>query len=269
MEFIQSFFNIPISTLLLIFIMGFVGSSVNAFAGGGTFLAFPALLYAGLPPIIANASCKVAFIPGNLSSAWAYRKYFSGTKQIMISMLLIGLIGAIIGAFLTLYLGNENFKIFIPWLILGATLLGWRGSDIIKLLQKNANSYMSKFVNLFSRFLLVFTSIYGGFFGAGIGVLLIATISLRNITDINTINAIKNVMSVLINLAAVVIYIYWGVISWKITIIQMVGAILGGYAGGVFGRSLNQKLMRNIIAIIGLSLSLIYFYEYGYLSFLS
>jgi uncharacterized membrane protein YfcA len=248
--------------------MGFIGSSVNAFAGGGTFLAFPALLWAGLPPIIANATCKIAFIPGNIASAFAYRHYFSGTKHIIISMLVTALVGGTIGALLTLYMGNETFKIFIPWLILGATLLTWRGSQITKLLQRNANSCMNRFVNLFGRFLLMFTSIYGGFFGAGIGVLLIATLNLRNITDINAINAIKNVMSVLINVAAMIMYIVWGVIDWHIAIIQMTGAIAGGYAGGVIGRSLKQQTVRTLITIVGLLLSVVYFYKYGYFSFL-
>ena len=268
MEFIQSFSNIPIIIFFGVFMMGFIGSSVNAFAGGGTFLAFPALLWAGLPPIIANATCKIAFIPGNIASAFAYRHHFSGTKHIIISMLFTALIGGSVGALLTLYIGNENFKIFIPWLILGATLLVWRGSQITKLLQRNANSCMSKLVNLIGQLLLIFTSIYGGFFGAGIGVLLIATLNLRKITDINTINAIKNVMSVLINVVAIIIYVVCGVIDWHIAIIQMTGAMAGGYAGGVIGRSLNQQTVRALITIVGLLLSAVYFYKYVYFSFL-
>jgi uncharacterized protein len=268
LELMQPFFNIPISVCVFVFIMGFIGSAVNSFAGGGTFLAFPVLLWAGLPPIIANATCKVAFIPGNIASAWAYRRSFLGTQKIIISMLMIALVGGTIGAFLTLYIGNDGFKIFIPWLILGATVLTWRGSHLTKLLQKNANSCMSSFVSLFGRFLLLLTSIYGGFFGAGIGVLLIATLNFYNIKDINAVNAIKNVMSVLINLAAVVMYCIWGVVDWHFALIQMLGAVLGGYLGGVLGRSLNAETVRAMITMVGFILALIYFYKYGYLQFL-
>jgi hypothetical protein len=252
--FLHSLFDIPVMLFLPVFIMGFIGSAVNAFAGGGTFLAFPVLLWAGLPPIIA--------------SAWAYRHSFVGTKHIIISMLMIALVGGTIGALLTLYIGDDRFKIFIPWLILGATCLTWRGSQLTKLLQKNANSYMGNFINLFSQLLLILTAIYGGFFGAGIGVLLIAALNLRNITDINAINAIKNVMSVLINLAAVVMYVIWGVVDWHFALIQMGGAIAGGYAGGVIGRSLDAKTVRTMITVVGFVLSAVYFYKYGYLQFL-
>ncbi len=268
LESIPYLLNSPVVFFLLVFMMGFIGSAVNAFAGGGTFLAFPALLFVGLPPVIANATCKVAFIPGNLASAWAYRHSFAGTKDIILSMLAIGLVGGTVGALLTLYIGDEIFKVFIPWLILGATLLAWRGSDMIKLLQKNANSYMNKSITILGQSLLVFTSLYGGFFGAGIGVLLIATLNLRGITDIHTINAIKNVMSVLINLAAVIMYIMWGVVDWYFALIQMTGAIAGGYAGGLIGRSLNPQAVKAIITVVGLCLSGAYFYKYGYLQFL-
>jgi uncharacterized membrane protein YfcA len=126
---------------------------------------------------------------------------------------------------------------------------------------------MGYFINLFSRCLLLLTSIYGGFFGAGIGVLLIATLNFYNIKDINTVNAIKNVMSVLINLAAVVMYCIWGVVDWHFALIQMLGAVLGGYFGGVLGRSLNAGTVRTMITIVGFALSLVYFYQYGYLQF--
>ncbi len=267
LELIHPFFNIPISVCVFVFIMGFIGSAVNSFAGGGTFVAFPVLLWAGLPPIIANATCKVAFIPGNIASAWAYRHSFLGTQKIITSMLMIALVGGMIGAFLALYIGNDGFKIFIPWLILGATVLTWRGSHLTKLLQKNANSCMGYFINVFSRCLLLLTSIYGGFFGAGIGVLLIATLNFYNIKDINTVNAIKNVMSVLINLVAVIMYIVWGVVDWHFGLIQMLGAVLGGYFGGVLGRSLNAETVRTMITIVGFTLALVYFYQYGYFQF--
>lgn len=268
LEFVQSLFNNPVTLFLLVFTMGFIGSAVNAFAGGGAFLTFATLLSAGLPPIIANATSKIAFIPGSIAATWAYRHSLRSIKNIILSMLVIALIGGTIGGLMTLYIGNDNFQSLIPWLILGASLLAWRGPDVIERLQKNAHSYINKSIPILGQILLVFTSLYGGFFGAGLGVLLIATLNFRGVTDIHAINALKNIMSVLINLAAVIMYIIWGVVDWHFALIQMSGAILGGYAGGFIGRSLNPNVVRMIVLYVGLVLSSIYFYKYGYLEFL-
>jgi uncharacterized membrane protein YfcA len=264
----QSIFNTPIEIILLVFCVGFIGSAINAFAGGGTFLAFPALLTVGLDPLIANATSKFAFIPGNLTAAWAYRHYFLNSRKIIVSMLLITFIGGACGALLTLYIGNEKFKHFIPWLIFGATLISWYGNSIIKSLQKSAKLYMTLLTTIFSYLLLGLTSLYGGFFGAGIGVLLIATLNLQGITDIHMINAIKNTISIFINLVAIIMYIIWGCVDWKIAIIQTCGAMFGGYSGGLVGRSLNPYIVKISISVIGLWLSIFYFYKFGYFNFL-
>ncbi len=267
LEYVQSLFNDPVTSFLLVFIMGFIGSSVNAFAGGGAFLTFATLLSAGLPPIIANATSKIAFIPGSIAAAWAYRHSFKAIKNVILSMLMIALIGGTVGGLLTLYIGNKNFQSFIPWLILGSTVLVWRGDYVIKRLQENTYSYINKSVPILGHILLIFSSLYGGFFGAGLGVLLIATLNFKGITDIHAINAIKNIMSVLINLAAVIMYIIWGMVDWNFALIQMLGAILGGYTGGLIGRSLNPWIVRMMITGVGLFLSAVYFYQYGYLEF--
>jgi uncharacterized protein len=181
---------------------------------------------------------------------------------------MIALIGGTVGGLLTLYIGNENFQVFIPWLILGSTVLVWRGDDVIKRLQENTHTYINKSVPTLGHILLIFATIYGGFFGAGLGVLLIATLNFKGITDIHAINAIKNIMSVLINLAAVIMYIIWGMVDWHFALIQMLGAIFGGYTGGLIGRSLNPRIVKVMITYVGLFLSGVYFYKYGYLEFL-
>lgn len=271
-EHIQDFFAIlgimrfeDILPIGLVFICGFLGSIMNSFAGGGTFIAFPALIAVGLPPIIANATCKIAFIPGNMASAFAYRQFFSEARPIIVKMLLVGLIGGIIGASLTLALGNEGFQKFVPWLILTATFLAWLTPTINKLLQSDVKYIKSKKVAFFRWGLQGVTALYGGFFGAGIGILLIASLGLQGLKNINVINAIKNVMSVVINLAAIVIYSVADTIDWHFAIIQIIGAIAGGYYGGVFGKSLNPAFIRFLIIMIGFILSGVYFYKYGYI----
>jgi len=260
----QTILDIPFEIFLLIFSVGFIGSAINAFAGGGTFLAFPALLAYGLDPLIANATSKLAFIPGNVAAAWAYRKYLTNAKHIILSMLAIALIGGSLGAWATAEIGNEKFKFLIPWLILGATMISWKGHYVNKILQNSAKSVINAITYYVSFVLLGLTSFYGGFFGAGIGVLLIATLSLRDINDINLINAIKNILSVLINLSAVIFYIFWGFVDWHIVMIQTSGAILGGYFGGFIGSKLPHIMVRNLVAITGFILAIIYFYKYGY-----
>lgn len=268
LEFIQSFGDIPVSIFVLLFFAGLFGSVMNAFAGGGAFLVFPVLLWAGLAPITANATCKCAFFPGYFGSILALRQYFIHSPKIILAILMIAPIGGTIGALLTLNLGNETFKLFIPWLLLGNTFLIWRGEYLTNLLQRYANSYIETFIHILSIILLVLTSIYGGFFGAGLGILLIVALSLycKADTDLNSINAVKIVMSIFINSAAVAMYIWWGVINWQMAFVQMLGGVVGGYAGGRIGASLNQTLLRNVIALMGVVLSVIYFYEYGYFS---
>jgi uncharacterized membrane protein YfcA len=190
------------------------------------------------------------------------------SKKTLFAILILAPIGGTIGALLTLNMGNDVFKLFIPWLILGTTFLIGQREYLINLLQSNANSYKGKVINIFSFLLLFLTAIYGGFFGAGLGILLIASLSMYHDTDLNGINAVKIVMSIFINCAAVIMYILWGMIDWKMACIQMLGAALGGYMGGVIGRSLNPHILKSVITIMGLILSVIYFYEYGYFSFL-
>ena len=262
LEFVQSLLSVPLTLFLLVFVMGFIGSILNAFAGGGAFLTFSALLSVGLSPIAANATSKIAFIPGSIAATWAYRDSFAQIKPVILSMLMTALIGGTIGGLSTLYIGSEGFKVFIPWLILGATFLVWFGSDMLAFLEKNANASINKSVPILGQCLLIFSSLYGGFFGAGLGVLLIATLNFRGITDIYAINAIKNIMSVLINISAVILYIVWGVIDWHFALIQMSGAIIGGYMGGFAGRSLNRQIVKIIITLMGIGLSVMYFYEY-------
>ncbi|MEM6603301.1 MAG: sulfite exporter TauE/SafE family protein [Pseudomonadota bacterium] len=262
---ITDIFTLPLDHILIMFITGALAAIVNAFAGGGSFIGFPVLLSLGLPPVIANGSLKLALIPGNLSAAFAYRHHVIKNGVSFVLILSIGMICGATGAYTVIWLGNEKFKYFIPWLLLGATFLSYFSTMIKETLQSGAIKSMNRVKGFLGYGLLVFSALYGGFFGAGLGIFLIATLNFIDLDDIHQINAVKNILSVFINFAAILIFISNGEISWPHTVVLLIGSIMGGYFGGLVGQAIHPKYIKKGIVVIGLILSLYYFGKYGFL----
>ncbi len=239
--------------IVLLFVAGFVASVVNAIAGGGTFLTFGAMTLTGVPPIVANATSSVTQFPGYVTSVLAYRDEIR--RDFREAMLIGGLsiVGGLAGSLILLSLSNPAFKQIVPWLLIAATLL-FAAGPFIKINRAPDRSmgpggWIAQFV----------TSIYGGFFGAGMGIMMLAVLGLAKGGDYHRLNAIKNFCSVLIAAVAIIVFFSGGVVAWLPAAIMIPAGALGGYAGVWAARRVPQWLIRGAVIIVGLALSWYYF----------
>ncbi len=258
---------------LTLFCTAVLGGAINAVAGGGTLLTFPALIFVGQQAIIANATNTVALWPGALSSFWGYRSELGYHRREVLFLSVPSFLGGVLGAWLLVITDESIFDILVPYLILLATglfivqepLARWqrrRTERSGEAVQSNAESAGAAFGHaatpfrwvavLLSQFLI---GIYGGYFGAGIGILMLAAYGILGFSNIHQANAIKNLNAMFINGIAAAIFIYKGLINWPIAFVMAVGAIFGGYAGAGTARRLGQKNVRRLVILIGLTLA--------------
>jgi uncharacterized membrane protein YfcA len=227
---------------------------VNALAGGGTLLTFPAL-NAVLPAVIANGTSTTALMPGSLASVWAYRRELKQVRRWAMLLAIPSFIGGLIGVELVTQLDPKYFARLVPWLILLATVL-FLSQPLVSRLTKVAHRSWPLPVVMAIQFAV---AIYGGYFGAGIGIIMLAVFSFYGMTDIHEMNAVKTVQAVVVNVVAAAEFVRSGNVVWHYALVMAVAAIIGGYLGAHFGRRLNRSLVRWIVVAIGLSLSAYYF----------
>ena len=214
---------------LLLISSAFAAGIINAVAGGGSFLTFPALVFTGVPSIIANASSTLALLPGTLASAWAYRDDFQRTENFpRLPMLIVSLAGGIAGALLLLFTPEKTFDSVIPWLMLAAALLFAFGPRISPMLKRVIHIGAATVVLI--QFVV---AVYGGYFGGAIGIVMLATWSVFGLSDIHVMNANKTVLAAAMNAVAVVLFILAHKIWWPQSLAMLVAAVLGGYIGAI------------------------------------
>lgn len=241
----------------------FLAGGMNAMAGGGTFFSFPAMLAAGVPPVMANASNTVALWPASLSSAWAYRREAMRHRRWAALLALVSVLGGLIGGLLLLAISNETFMRLIPWLLLVATTLFAFSAQVGKLIRwlkghmkiAPADRPGSPGGALFQ----LVVAIYGGFFGAGMGILTLAALAIQGFEDIQEINALKNLTSAMNYTVAAATFIIAGAISWPHTLVALLTAAIGGYVGAAFARKLPATWLKRIVIAVGALLTIIYF----------
>jgi hypothetical protein len=237
----------------------FCAGAMNSVAGGGTFFSFPALLAAGVPPIVANASNSVALWPASLSSAWAYRKELARYKRYLIPMGIVSLLGGVGGGLLLLATQDATFSRLIPWLLLFATLLfAFSGRISAWLRAPDAGKPEGGAIALAGQAVV---SVYGGFFGAGMGIMMLASLAMAGHDDVHEINAIKNLLSAIIYSVTVLTFVTAGAVSWPYTIIMLATATLGGYWGASMARKIPALWLRRFIIAVGFMLTVFYFYK--------
>jgi uncharacterized membrane protein YfcA len=239
---------------LLLVCSAFFAGVMNAIAGGGSFLTFPALVFTGVSPILANASSTVALFPGAIASAWAFRKDFAPFEGVSFkAILVVSLAGAVLGALLLLYTPERLFDAIIPWLLLGSTL--------IFILAPHARLRQHTFRIRPVPFLTVhfFLGIYTGYFGGAIGLITLAVWSLFGLTDIKAVNPNKILLGGLTNTAAVACFIVAGKVLWTQSLIMLVGAVAGGYTGARFSRRLSQRTVRGAVIVISIVVTIVFF----------
>ena len=255
------------SDMLLIGAGGFAAGAVNAIAGGGTFFSFPAMLAVGLPPVVANASNSVALWPGSLSGAWAYRQELSRYKRYLMPMGVASLTGGAAGGLLLLAAGDARFAALIPWLLAFATLLFAFSPQLSVALKRmrpppDAQAGAQHGAGSPAGWLVQFlVSIYGGFFGAGMGILMMASLAIGGHEDVQHINALKNLMSAVIYSVTVITFIVAGAVSWPHTLVMLLTASLGGYWGASVARKIKGPWLRRMVIAVGGALTIYYFYK--------
>lgn len=246
------------STALLVG-AGFLGGAINAIAGGATFFTFPAMMAAGLGAVAANASNTVALAPSSFAAFLAMRRHLGGTRHLLLSFLIVGVLGGASGAWLVLWLGDARFRACIPWLLLIATVLFAAGPRLVLLMKRADLHHERRSVRIFGYVFQAFVGVYGGFFGAGMGMVTLAALTLLGQTDIRSMNALKNLFTSLCNGIAVVVFVAAGAVSWPHALVMMAGGLIGGFAGGKLGNVLPADRARVIVTIVGTVLTIAYF----------
>lgn len=247
-------------TIVFLFIAGALGGALNAVAGGGSFIAFPALLFSGVAPIPANATNTVALWVGVTASTGAYRKHLDISRRIMIPLAITSVIGGIGGAYLLLHTPANTFLRVLPWLMLGATLLFIFGGKLARS-QKGLAHDISTSALVFAALFELVVAVYGGYFGGGVGILNLAMLAAIGMTDIHAMNALKVVLGGIINGISVVTFAIAGVVAWKQGSVMIIGAIVGGYFGAHYAQKLPPAFIRAFVIAVGLGMTAYFFWK--------
>jgi uncharacterized protein len=238
-------------------IASFLAGMLNAVAGGGSFLSFPALLSMGLLPIHANATNTVALWPGQLTSAVAFREELRKNARLILPVAAGAAVGGVTGALVLLHTGQQTFSHLVPWLLLLASLLFWASGPLSAWLKRRAAAAPKDAAppsrwRLF--FALAIVAVYIGYFGAGAGFLIMSAVGLFGVTDLHEINALKVVGAAVANGVAAITFVVRGAVEWRYCLVAMALAALGGYLGARLSRRIQGPALR--VAIIGLGLSM-------------
>ena len=246
---------------LFLFVAGVLGGALNAVAGGGSFIAFPALMFSGVPPIQANATNAVALWVGVTASSGAYRKHLDISRRVMIPLAVTSVIGGIVGAFLLLRTPAHTFLEVLPWLMLGATLLFVFGGRLARGPKSGLAHDASRTAIAVAALFELVVAVYGGYFGGAVGILNLAMLAALGMTDIHAMNALKVVLGGIINGIAVVIFALAGAVAWKPGFIMIAGAIVGGYFGAHYAQKLPQSWIRAFVIVVGTGMTIYFFWK--------
>lgn len=242
-------------TLVLLALVSFLAGALNAVAGGGAFITFPALVFLGVPPVSANATSAAALFPGQLASALAYGKEgLRDADTAAYSLMGVSLAGGVLGALCLVFAPSSFFSRLVPWLMLFATLLFLIGNFSFGASRRPKRSG-SRGV-LLAQLLI---SIYGGYFGAGIGFLMLASLTLFGMRDIHAMNGLRVILAPLMKLTAIIIFIAAGVVRWPDAVVMATTSAVGGYAGAVWAKQANPRLIKALIVLLGASLTVVFF----------
>lgn len=234
-------------------VASFVGGAMNSVAGGGSFLSFPALIYAGVPAINANATNNAAMWVGTIGSARGYKREIEEHRALLWPLLAASTAGALIGSLLLLYTPQATFERLIPYLLLFATVV-FAISPRLTAARKDAPAHSPWQIGM--QFLV---SVYGGYFGAGMGILMLAVLQFTGLPSFNAANGIKNLLSVSINGVALIPFMIARVVDWPFALAMAATALCGGYLGAKFFRRLPQQVSRTIVIAIGVTMTIVFF----------
>jgi uncharacterized membrane protein YfcA len=256
-----------------LFIAAVLAGALNSVAGGGSFISFPTLVLTGVPEIPANATNTVAIWPGAVASVGGYRRELSTQRNVLIPLAIVSIIGGVVGARALLNTPQATFRQLVPFLLLFATLLFTFSSSLMNWIKAHfksqrgvepvgtaaivSGSRLTFVVVLAVQSIIAF---YGGFFGGGIGIMMLAALRVLGMENIHEMNALKMLLSALINGVAVVLFVERGIIWWPQAVIMVVGAIIGGYGGASIARRLNPLHVRRFVIVVGFAMTFYFFF---------
>ena len=232
---------------------------MNAVAGGGSFIAFPTLLFTGVPPVPANATNTVALWTGLTFSGGAFRRHLNVSRAVLISLGAVSLVGGTIGAFLLLRTPAHTFMRILPWLMLAATLLFIFGPKLTRTESAPVNSDASLRAIILASFFQLTVAIYGGYFGGGMGIVILAMLSAFGMANIHEMNALKTVLSSATNGIAVIVFIASRAAYWRQAAVMILGAALGGYFGAHYSLKIPQLWVRRFVIAVGAGMTAYFF----------
>jgi uncharacterized membrane protein YfcA len=236
---------------VLAFFSSLFAGGINAVAGGGTLISFPTLIELGLSSKISNTTNTVALWTGSLLGAIGYKSYFKDALPTIKKLFVPSLIGGVLGGFLLLYTPQKTFNFIVPFLILFAAILFSFGSRISRFTSRIKARYV---------FLMqLITAVYGGYFGAGMGIVMLGSITAIGIDDIHIANTVKNTLAFLINLSAAFLFVFYKDVEWHYAIVMMFGFAVGGILSSLISQEIDRVYIRMFINIVGYTLAIYYF----------
>lgn len=244
---------------IFLFFAGAVGGAINAVAGGGSFVAFPALLFTGVPPVPANATNTLALWVGTTASGGAYRMKLDIPRRVMIPLIVTSVIGGVAGALLLIKTPAQTFLKVLPWLMLGATLLFAFGKRLTGRISAGMSGETSGGSMVGATIFELAVALYGGYFGGGMGILNLAMLSALGMTDIHAMNKLKVILGSIINGVAAVAFIATGFILWPQAGVMTIGAIVGGYGAAHYAQKLPQSWIRGLVIAVGTFMTIYFF----------
>jgi uncharacterized protein len=251
---------VTITTEIILFFTAALGGALNSVVGGATFVIFPALVFAGVPAIRANATSSVVVWPAALASVFAYREDIKLERGLLAALTAASLVGGALGAWLLLRTPGEAFVHLVPWLLLFAsTLFSFGGPLSARLLGGRPGSYhgVKALAGVTVAQLLI--SVYGGYFGAGMGILMLAAYALANLGNIHTMNGVRSLLAVAINGVAIAWFILHGAVVWRPALVMIVGAMITGYAGAAIARRVHPGTVRRLVMLVAWGMTIYFF----------
>lgn len=253
-----------LSSGLFLFTAALLAGALNSVAGGGSFFSFPALLVTGIPGIPANATSTVALWPGTMASAGAYRRKIPASPRILVPLVLASFAGGLAGASLLLHTPQITFMRLIPFLLLGATLLFTFGKKLLRPSFHSRGAPGHAGWQLIAAISLVqfLIAVYGGFFGGGAGILMLASLSFLPIGDLHAMNGVKTLLASATNSIAIIAFVLARIVVWPQATLMLVAAAAGGYGGAHYAQKLNPERIRIFVILVGFALSFYFLWKY-------
>lgn len=255
---------------VLLFFAAFVAGSINSVAGGGSFISFPTLIFTGIPPIEANATNTAALFPGTLASTFAYRKTLDAkARRLLVPLIVTGIIGGVVGARILLITPQLTFLHLVPWLLLAATLLFVFSGRLTSWVRSragfgasSADAKTPRLLLIPGLFLQLLIAIYVGYFGAGVGILVLALLAFLGMENIHAMNGMKSLLVTIVNGVALVTFIWARIVLWPQAVLMLVGAAAGGYSGAYLAQRMNPQYIRWVVIGVGFGMSVYFFIRY-------